>query len=195
MRKKAHIFLAGYITDNMDWYKLNKHRKAFLLGSILPDCKPSFITQRHEFGNLFQRLEKDIDKLSKTNDSDEVNMRAYCRNLGQVTHYVADFFTLPHNTEFQGNIKNHCQYEKKLNHSLKEYIESGEAEKNREKIAGLLTPEAICSFIKKMHDQYRNGKLTLEEDCRYIVSLSCQVVDAIVRLFLMKAEPTYVQIA
>ena len=54
MRKKSHILLARYLADQMQTTaSLQSHRKAFCLGSILPDIKPSFITRRHEFYGTF----------------------------------------------------------------------------------------------------------------------------------------------
>ena len=55
MRKKSHILLARYLADQMQTTaSLQSHRKAFCLGSILPDIKPSFITRRHEFYGTFE---------------------------------------------------------------------------------------------------------------------------------------------
>ena len=45
MRKKSHISLAKYLMNNMQVQDLNEHKKAFYIGSILPDIKPSFITK------------------------------------------------------------------------------------------------------------------------------------------------------
>ena len=49
MRKKSHILLAKYLADQMEVSEsLQSHRKAFCLGSILPDIRPSFLTKKHE---------------------------------------------------------------------------------------------------------------------------------------------------
>ena len=48
MRKKSHISLAKYIVGRVEEQGLVKHKKAFYLGSILPDCKPSFFTEKQE---------------------------------------------------------------------------------------------------------------------------------------------------
>ena len=56
MRKKSHISLAQYIVKDMEVPVMMDHRKAFYLGSILPDCKPSFLTQRHEFEGTFDMV-------------------------------------------------------------------------------------------------------------------------------------------
>ena len=64
MRKKSHISLARYIAQDMQVPVMTHHRKAFYLGSILPDCKPSFLTQRHEFTGTFDMVKERICVLS-----------------------------------------------------------------------------------------------------------------------------------
>ena len=63
MRKKSHISLARYIVANTEDEGLKKHWLSFYIGSVLPDCKPSFIYKRHEITGTFPKLRKDIDAL------------------------------------------------------------------------------------------------------------------------------------
>ncbi len=42
---------------------LQSHRKAFCLGSILPDIRPSFVTKRHEFFGTFGEIQEKIGEL------------------------------------------------------------------------------------------------------------------------------------
>ncbi len=181
MRKKSHISLAKYIVESLDEQELIKHKKAFYLGSILPDCKPSFLTTKHEMTGTFAMVEQEIRRLS--DGEQNPNMRVYFRDLGQVIHYVADYFTFPHNPNYSGTLKDHCKYEEQLKRSLREYINSGEARRNKARVEKLETPEAICAFIREAHDMYLQWKSTVEKDCRLIVALCHQVVEAIIQLF------------
>ena len=97
MRKKSHISLARYIVANTEDEGLKKHWLSFYIGSVLPDCKPSFIYKRHEITGTFPKLRKDIDALihGKENRFPK-RKRMYYMNLGEITHYVADYFTFPH---------------------------------------------------------------------------------------------------
>lgn len=181
MRKKSHISLAKYIVDSLNEQSLQKHKKAFYLGSILPDCKPSFLTTRHEIQETFDQVEEKIHRLSS--GEDVKNLRVYFRDLGQVIHYVADYFTFPHNRNYTGTLRDHCTYEKRLKQSLKEYIRSGEAARNSEKARRFHSPEAICEFIRRAHEAYMSRKTNVERDCHMIVALCHQVVEGIIRLF------------
>ena len=97
MRKKSHILLGRYLADQMsEVYSLQQHRKAFCLGNIMPDLKPSFLTTRHEFFGTFDHLQNKMRALVEKNPEEE-NARVYWRRFGEVMHYMADYFTCPHN--------------------------------------------------------------------------------------------------
>lgn len=190
MRKKSHISLAKYIVNSLSEQDMMKHKKAFYLGSILPDCKPSFLTERHEIEGTFPKIQQEMKLLVEKKKDCQINTRVFYRNLGEIIHYIADYFTFPHNAHYPGNLRAHCAYEEQLKNSLKEYIESGEAGRNRVWIRGnakiLNSTEAICDFIQMAHDRYVKIKNTVEGDCRQIVLLCHQVVEAI--LLLIKGE-------
>lgn len=199
MRKKSHISLAKYIVDSLDEQELMKHKKAFYLGSILPDCKPSFLTVKHEMEGTFPKLQQDLKRLVERQRTSQINMRVFYRNLGEVIHYIADYFTFPHNAHYPGNLKDHCVYEEHLKKGLKEYIQSGEAERNRatiqNSVRNLNSTEAICDFIQKTHDAYVKLKNTVEGDCRHIVTLCHQVVEAVILLIKREKTPQLVPAA
>ena len=90
MRKKSHISLARYIVANTKDEELKKHKLSFYIGSILPDCKPSFVYKRHEISGTFPLVKKNIAYLveGKKNHTPK-RKRMYYKNLGEITHYVA----------------------------------------------------------------------------------------------------------
>lgn len=181
MRKKSHISLAKYIVESMQEEELITHKKAFYIGSILPDCKPSFITTKHEIEGTFGKVSEDIKHLVEISEDVKLNLRAFFRDLGQIIHYVADYFTFPHNEHYDGTLKDHCVYEEHLKKVLREYIKSGEAEKNKQAARKFETPEEICDFIKHSHELYMKIKTNVYEDCRHIVTTCCQVVGAVLQ--------------
>lgn len=188
MRKKSHISLAKYLVKSLSIEELTQHRKSFYIGSILPDCKPSFVTTRHEFFGTFDMVKDTISRLALESDPSFIFSSAYYRNLGEVTHYLADYFTFPHNITYTGNIKEHCAYEEQLKISLREYIKSGEAEKNIDNFKKFSSLDDLIDFIKKTHSEYLKFKRTIEEDCRFIVSLCHRVVAGILDLLFQRRE-------
>ncbi|MDF2543728.1 MAG: hypothetical protein K0S47_3446 [Herbinix sp.] len=188
MRKKSHISLARFLMNNMQVKDLNEHKKAFYIGSILPDCTPSFLTKRHTIDETFDKLIKEIRKITVDYDVEKGLTGYYARHLGVITHYLADYFTFPHNSIFDGNIKEHCIYEKELKITLKSYVESDEAQRIREQSESYHTIDEILRFINQTHKEYIKviNNLVIKEvkeDIQYIVDLCYRVVDALLKLF------------
>ena len=63
MRKKSHISLAWYLMNNEGMESVKHHKGAFYIGSILPDCIPSFLVRKHTIEDSFDVLEKEISRL------------------------------------------------------------------------------------------------------------------------------------
>ena len=125
----------------------------------------------------------------------------YYRDLGQISHYLADYFTFPHNTIYPGSLKDHCSYEEKLKRDLRSYLKSGEAARhhrllqlkeeheklqNKKKAEPLIDAEAICAFIQKSHDEYLAHKHGVEDDVEHIVEVNHKALDAMMKLLANK---------
>ena len=188
MRKKSHISLSRYLIHNMDKRELETHKKAFYIGSILPDCVPSFITRRHTYDETFYIVKNEMNSLIDDFDEEEGIDRKFCRRLGIITHYIADYFTYPHNSIFEGNMKDHCQYENILKHRLKEYIQSHTANQDRAQEVRFTSTEDIFRFISNNHERYLNTIKEIKVDIEYIVNICFQVVDALIRLVELSLE-------
>ena len=181
MRKKSHVSLSIYLVNAMDSQLLEEHKKAFIMGSILPDCKPSFVTTKHNMTETFEMVCEAISQLTNASDEDFRRIStAYCRKLGEVTHYLADYFTFPHNEVFDGNIREHCSYEKHLKFALREYIAGDDIQIPEE---GTFTAtRELLDYVRSYHRQYLATSKSVESDCRYIVRLCYTVVVGILGL-------------
>jgi hypothetical protein len=186
MRKKSHISLAKYLLNSQGMEMLQKHKKAFYLGSILPDCVPTFLTRRHTIEDTFDILEKEIRKVTENYDMEKGIGSYYCRHIGVITHYVADYFTFPHNSIYPGNMAAHCKYEKNLKFALYDYVNSEEAKRSRSRQHQFQTVNELCEFIMQMHEKYLHAIIQIEIDCEYIVALCHKVVDEILAFFEQK---------
>lgn len=197
MRKKSHISLAKHIVNISDIPNFSKHKKAFYVGSILPDCKPSFLTKRHEINETFALVEKGIHKLTQGYDSPQELSTMYFEKLGEVVHYIADYFTFPHNKEYPGTMAEHCVYEGELKHKLRSYIRDFDEKKlevwkrnlQLEDLERFQSVADICDFLKEEHRNYiRRGHHSVEEDCKYIVGICSKIVMAILHVCRLTME-------
>ena len=194
MRKKSHILLGRYLADQMmEVHSLQEHRKAFCLGNIMPDLKPSFLTTRHEFFGTFEQLQEKMRLLVEGNPEEE-NARVYWRNFGEVMHYMADYFTFPHNRTFTGSLVEHNSYEAELKDRLKECILSGRADSHLEKAKYFGSFAELIEYIRERHAVYLSRERCVVEDIRFILSVCYQVVQGVFQLcvrrqFYMEGRP------
>ncbi len=180
MRKKSHITLAKYLVKESRDKDLKKHKYAFYLGSVLPDIKPSFIYRRHEMTGTFPQWQKRIWDLAKLKDEEmHKSSSKYYRHLGEVSHYLADYFTFPHNGKFTGGFREHCSYEEDLKKKLRQHILSGKAASRKKKYIEFAAPEALFDFVKKTHQDYLAQQNTVEDDIAHIVPINSQVLKSI----------------
>ena len=195
MKKKSHLSLSRYLIDSMQNEGLTKYRKSFLFGSILPDCIPSFITRRHTIEETFDILKKELIEIIDNYDWIQGITREFSRRLGVITHYIADYFTFPHNKVFPGTMTEHITYEFSLMDYLKEYLKSGEPDKFLISDKIFYSVEQICAFIKEAHAKYLEVVEKIATDCRYIVEMTAQVVISVLQIFEVNFLANQVKIA
>lgn len=182
LRKKSHILLARYLADQMSAASsLQSHRKAFCLGSILPDIRPSFITKRHEYFTTFDQVKESMRRLAATTP-EQSNERVYWRRFGEVIHYMADYFTFPHNKTYTGTFTQHNYYEKVLKNRLKSCIEQGEAQRYLEPAIHFASFSTLIDYIEATHERYLNKLRCVEEDIRFILNMCFQVIQGLVQI-------------
>lgn len=183
MRKKSHISLSRYLLSDLGSRVSNlKQRKgSFYIGSILPDISPSFIYRKHNIDSTFSILQKKIEKLSSDLEKHTENSVRFWIRLGVVMHYLADYCTYPHNSDYAGTLSEHCHYELELKYALRAYVR-GEIPEN---FCFADTSEApsqeICDMIATLHTEYQNASKKLESDCSYIVDMCRNVLNALLQ--------------
>ena len=175
MRKKSHLSLAGYIVDIVDADMID-HPLAFRFGSLEPDLVPSFITTKHRIDLTFHKLEKKINKVIDEYDKNKGMTIGLSKDLGVITHYIADYFTFPHNIEYPGTMTEHIHYEAQLKVDFREEV-------------NMRSADEICAFIKKCHTEYLHAVKSVENDCRYILQICAQVVGSILHLLQQNSMP------
>ncbi len=182
MRKKSHISLARFLVRKAGDDVLRRRWKAFYVGSLLPDCRPSFLTVRHEYEETFDLVERKIRSLTEDAGRRPEDSMRYMIDLGQIFHYIADYFTFPHNSNYSGSLKDHCIYEKYLKFRLRSYIRERACVLCAEEGEQLYSVEDILDYIRRNHREYMKESRSVEEDCEYITRVCLQVLAAMVYL-------------
>lgn len=192
MRKKSHISLARYMVNSLDDEGLKKHRLSFYIGSILPDIKPSFVYKKHEITGTFPSIRKHIKRLSEGDKAVKKRGVKYYMDLGQISHYLADYFTFPHNKIYPGNLKDHCSYEEKLKRDLRSCLKNGKAESmiffrdSQKQKQPFHNAEALCEYIEHAHEDYLARKHDVETDIRHILSVNKSALSGMIDVLAEK---------
>lgn len=183
MRKKSHLTLASYLMNSEGMHLLSSHKKALYLGSILPDCTPSFITRRHCMEDTFSIMKKELSLLIEHYDYTKGITSYFCRHLGIILHYIADYFTFAHNGFYPGNLREHCSYEEELKHRLRAFVKAKGAKRQRTQLPVDCSVDNLCRLIQNKHRQYTASlQHCVENDCQFITDICHQVTDHLLRL-------------
>lgn len=177
MRKKSHISLAKGVIHGLDIHSRINHKLTFYIGSIWPDCTPSFLTKRHCIEETFDIFMKKMSKfVAKFNPKKDMGYLSTLR-MGIVLHYIADYFTFPHNTHYTGSLKDHCVYEEELKHRMYEYIDDVKSLNKDYSLPVMADTEQIAEYIRAKHTQYMNVVGNVDSDCGYAF-IACMCVMA-----------------
>lgn len=177
MRKKSHIDIVRYLKNNSEFEKdINKHKLMLYFGSILPDLIPTFIYKRHRIDCTLQIVENELNKVLECKEVDGY----YCRHIGIISHYLSDYYTLPHNSIYSGNLKEHIKYEEQLKRRLRQRIRENRLHSKID-LNKNITRETILNMIVEKHREYinsiNNRLYNLEEDCEYIIYVNSIIID------------------
>ena len=174
METKNHLALARYLIETVDHPVLSHYKKAFLLGNISPDINLFSYIEGHRYENCNYKMHKIWCRLINKEHWNWYDVY----ELGRFTHYLADYFTYPHNKKYEGNLVAHYQYEKNLHPFFTAYL-------NR--VAGIRPLELffrkkkneLLQYIEAFHKEYVDRRTSLQDDCYYIVSISGGVLRSI----------------
>ena len=97
-------------------------------------------------------------------------------------HYMADYFTFPHNRTYKGSLAEHNSYEAELKNRLKECILSGRADSQLEEAKHFDSFEELVEYIRERHAYYLESPRCIADDIRFILRVCYQVIQGIFQL-------------
>lgn len=188
MRKKSHILLADYVINKVDNNNLITHTAIFKFGSLLPDLVPSFITKRHEISVTFEIVRRKIENVINALLNGSLSVKC-SKDLGVITHYLSDYFTFPHNTIYDGSMKDHVLYERDLKFQFSDYLSTCGIYNDDDLLTSV---DDICNYIKCCHAHYLHMVVrSVEIDCDYIVTICRKVMASIIALVKIKSDCSF----
>lgn len=187
MRKKSHLSLAGYIIDAVD-DPMMEHPLVFRFGSLEPDLIPSFITTKHRIDLTLGRLEKKVQYVVDHYDEEKGMTVRLSANMGIITHYIADYFTFPHNLEYPGTMRQHIHYEELLKRQFREFVREKKQEETAFEPVHVDSVQDIIEYVCDKHTEYLEKPKSIQSDCEFILRIASQVMMAIFDLIRRRCQ-------
>lgn len=187
MRKKSHISLTKGVVHGLNEERVFGHRLSLYFGSILPDCTPSFLTKRHCIEDTFDVCEKKMRVFLKHFKAKKnvISILSSIR-MGMILHYVADYFTYPHNAHYPGNLKDHCAYEEDLKHRMRSFVkhrnQSEEMQYDERMLPTIHSLPELLAYIRDKHVHYMKDRGNVNLDCAYSYMVSLAVMHSLLQL-------------
>lgn len=191
MRKKSHISLAGYLVRELELKNLTRYKMSFYFGSVLPDLNPRMFREPHEFDGTYEQFKEYVLQIVSDARNGVCSERGLWRRIGEALHYLADYFTYPHNSSYEGGVKGHCLHERDLKYLLRRYVRTPEAleifERQRELAWEIRDLPQLFQYIESCHEEYLEQRPSVEGDCRWIVQV-CGVAAIVMAEMACKEE-------
>ncbi|MCD5414750.1 MAG: zinc dependent phospholipase C family protein [Clostridiales bacterium] len=146
--------------------KLNK--KQLIYGSIKPDLTPKFLRLDHFKPTSFHHIMNETTELSLSTFSDNnLFIKQFSQQLGIVTHFIADYFCVPHNDRntYKNHLIDHVVYEYKLEKLFKNYSHESPIIKEAFNVNNY-SSSPISNVLDSLHNGYTLRGESMENDVR-----------------------------
>lgn len=153
--------------------KLNKHMLAY--GNMKPDIAPRLKRKKHYKDPTFDFVLDEIISLIDDGLSENlISINKFSTRLGVITHFLCDFFCLPHHDRdyFSDKLMEHMIYEKRLHDHFKSF--SG-IDKIKAPYIRNISKEDIKNFIEELHQEYQVAPRGFQTDMNHSVNVSSAV--------------------
>lgn len=169
MIPQTHVIIAKEIHENVNNNLNIKLDKAQLIyGSVKPDIYSGLPKLKHFKPQSFDVICNEIQKISNHPLMDNRAHIAYVsQKIGIITHYVADYFCVPHNDRktYQNHFWDHLKYERLLHKSFKEHASITDNSKvNFLQNVDFTNLEQIKRYLDELHFHYESKAESMQND-------------------------------
>lgn len=184
MLPQTHKIIADIIFEDVyhdHGIRLNKKRLVY--GSIKPDIYSGIPKLKHFKPQSFAVICQDISNLSANYTEDNpLAIAKLSQTLGVITHYVSDYFCVPHNDRatYHKHIISHVQYENKLHRMYKESDLPTKACATRQWL-DFTRVEKVMNYLDELHGAYSFRSESLLNDLNSSLQASRAVATMIVQ--------------
>jgi len=154
----THIELSKAIYKNLE-DKVVLDKNSFIYGNIKPDLTNKILKKPHTVDNYMDYVCEEAENLMEK----EFSLHEFSFRLGEICHYISDFFCLYHtDLKIFNEFKNHFIYEFRLHFVLMKNIKSISS-----KFGEINSRQNIFSMINEFQNQYFEKPVNMKKDLEY----------------------------
>lgn len=166
MDKVVHLMISRYLRKRIEEVTGTMlDKKHFAYGNIKPDLSRTMFKCPHSLYRSFGVLNGHIQDLSA-----QQNMADFSEKLGEITHYLSDYFCYAHSDIYSGNGLMHFIYEASMLFTLKRFIRHAKTAKGNIYPADCI--QNLKSFVFGEYKRYISSRHTRLEDMIYSFNVS-----------------------
>ena len=156
MKKRSHKLLGIYLAERYMDDATKACRKAFVFGCVEPDYNyASYLkgwgtgnrVKGHNYECACHYIRKNARYLSEKHTW---NLWDYYQ-FGRMLHYLADAFTFPHNSHYEGTLADHVRYELEMQPIFLEKLKDTAAQA----VPVIGSRAGIVEELNRLHRDYR----------------------------------------
>lgn len=183
----ANLLLA-YVKDTCG---VTFDENAFRYGNLKPDLTGTYLTKRHYPSIMFDEVMGKIRRFLDTYTIEQHNGRDLSVDLGEICHYLTDFFCYPHNDDiYDHNLLAHYIYEKRIAFGIRRRLTEEDFVRWAAPVLPPFTLDALLRRIETMHDCYKNQTKhhCIENDLQYICQICAMLVLSVINISYVPAS-------
>ena len=192
MDSVSHIRVAHLLMDYVEQTcGVTFDASGFVYGNLKPDLTGTYLTKRHNPSIMMDEVMDKIRAFTEKYTIGPVNGRELSVDLGEICHYMTDFFTYPHNDDiYERNLLAHYLYEKRVALVIRRRMTEDKFEQWASPIIPPTTVDALIARIGSMHDAYRAADRHhgINDDLVNICRATAMVVLSIISIVYEQVE-------
>ncbi len=168
MKKTSHLLMGGLLLEYAEQYfQVALDRRRFLLGNVLPDYLPSFLSRPHFLKYSTDHVKKLTQKLLlrlPLSFEPQKRRARYALRLGMLCHFYTDFFCHAHSPRFKEDPRKHTAYEIALARYFRENYDSIQELTVLARAEEGLSADEMFARFERLQERYLKAEQTLLND-------------------------------
>ncbi len=160
-------------------------QSGFVYGNLKPDLTGTYLKKRHYPSLMMEDVKDKIRNFIDKYTIGETNGYDLSVDLGEICHYITDFFTFPHNDDiYFHNLFAHYVYEKRIALVIRRRMTEARFEQWVSAVIPPVETDALISRLCSMHDAYKSSgrKHCINDDLIHICRATAMVVLSIINI-------------